>query len=344
MPPPSYGPWERVSHDLTEQLVALGHDVTLFAPRGTVTTANLVETVDEPLERSDGNPRLEEEMHLAIAMDAVSQGGFDVVHSHLHVHALVFGRLLPVPMLTTLHGAAWDPAHHELLRRYADMPYVSLSHAERSLLPELNYVATIANGIRVDEIPVGDGSGGYLAFAGRLAPEKGPDLAIAVAVATGLPLRLAGPVEDRHRAFFERILDGAPASVEYLGELDREELWDLVGGALALLMPLRWAEPFGLVVAESLAAGTPVIAWRMGAMPEIIHDGSTGRLVDDVEGAVRAVEHISDISRDACRQEAENRFSARMMARFYSAVYSGLVSQTISSSSWATGTVATRIP
>jgi glycosyltransferase involved in cell wall biosynthesis len=247
-------------------------------------------------------------------------------------------------MLTTLHGAAWDQAHHDLLHRYSEMPYVSLSHVERSLLPELNYVATIANGIRVEDIPMGDGRGGYLAFVGRIAPEKGPDLAIEVALAAGLPLRIAGPIEDRHREFFDRTIGGAPAGVDYLGELDREQLWTMLGGAAALLMPLRWPEPFGLVAAESLAAGTPVIAWRMGALPEIIEDGVTGRLVRDVSAAKHAVDHVDEISRDVCRRAAETRFSDRVMARHYSAVYSGLLSQTISSRSWDTGTVATRMP
>jgi glycosyltransferase involved in cell wall biosynthesis len=343
-PPPSYGPWERVTHDLTEQLVALGHAVTLFAPKGSVTTAELVETVDMPLTGGRGQPRLEEEKHLAIAMEAISEGAYDVVHSHLHVHALVFSRLVRPPVLTTLHGSAWDRANHDLLHRYAEMPYVSISHVERSLLPELNYVATIANGIRVDEIPVGDGQGGYLAFVGRIAPEKGPDLAIEVARAAGLPLRIAGPVEDRHRGFFDQTVGQAPAGVDYLGELDRPQLWALLGGAVALLMPLRWPEPFGLIVAESLAAGTPVIAWRMGAMPEIIEDGVTGRLVQDSAAAAGAVEQVGSMSREACRRAAETRFSDKVMARLYSAVYSSLRSQTISSSSWDTGTVATRMP
>jgi glycosyltransferase involved in cell wall biosynthesis len=333
-----------VTHDLTEQLVALGHEVTLFAPRGSETTSHLVETVDDALDASDRHPRLEEEKHLAIAMEAVRDGGFDVVHSHLHVHALVFSRMLATPMLTTLHGAAWDRAHHDLLHRYADMPYVSISYVERSLLPELNYVATISNGIRVQEIPLGDGLGGYLAFVGRFAPEKGPDLAVEVARATGLPLRMAGPVEDRYRDYFDEVVGGSSLDVQHLGELDRSELWALLGGALVLLMPLRWPEPFGLVVAESLAAGTPVIAWRLGAMPELIQDGVTGNLVDNTAEAIDAVGQVGDISRQMCRQSAENRFSDRVMARFYSAVYSGLLSQTISSRTWATGTVATRIP
>jgi glycosyltransferase involved in cell wall biosynthesis len=151
-------------------------------------------------------------------------------------------------------------------------------------------------------------------------------------------------VDGEHRAFFDEVMGGAPPEVEYVGELERDELWALLGAAVALIMPLRWPEPFGLVVAESLAAGTPVIAWRMGAMPELIQDGVTGRLVDNTADAVRAVGQIGLLSRPMCRQSAENRFSDRVMARFYSAVYSGLLSQTISSRSWATGTVATRIP
>jgi glycosyltransferase involved in cell wall biosynthesis len=155
---------------------------------------------------------------------------------------------------------------------------------------------------------------------------------------------MAGPVEDRYRDYFDEVVGGSSLDVQHLGELDRSELWALLGGALALLMPLRWPEPFGLVVAESLAAGTPVIAWRLGAMPELIQDGVTGNLVDNTAEAIDAVGQVGDISRQMCRQSAENRFSDRVMARFYSAVYSGLLSQTISSRTWATGTVATRIP
>jgi glycosyltransferase involved in cell wall biosynthesis len=151
-------------------------------------------------------------------------------------------------------------------------------------------------------------------------------------------------VDDQHREFFDEVVGGAPPQVEYMGELDRAQLWALLGGAVALIMPLRWPEPFGLVVAESLAAGTPVIAWRMGAMPELIEDGVTGRLVDSTAEAVLAVRQVDQLSRSICRQSAESKFSDRVMARFYSAVYSSLLSQTISSKTWATGTVATRIP
>lgn len=327
-PPSGYGPWERVAHDLTEQLVAMGHEVTLFAAAGSVTTARLIETIVAPLDSGGGDPRLEEERHLSIAMEAARSGAFDVIHSHLHVHGLIFSRLISIPILTTLHGVAWDPATHPLLLQYAEMPFVSLSDSERRFLPELNYVATIPNGIRTQEIPVGDG-GDYLAFAGRMAPEKAPDLAIATAHAAGLPLRLAGIVEDRHRDFFEEnVLAACTGDVEYLGPLGREDLWRLLGNAHALVMPLRWHEPFGLVAVESLATGTPVIGWRMGALPEIIDDGVSGFLVGDVPEAVRSVGLVSDLDRAACRAMAETRFSDSEMAAGYSKVYQRLAATT----------------
>jgi len=328
-PPSGYGPWERVAHDLTEQLVAMGHDVTLFAAAGSVTSARLIETAIAPLESSGADPRLEEERHLSVAMEASRDGLFDVVHSHLHVHGLVFSRLISTPIVTTLHGVAWDHATHPLLLQYAEMPFVSLSQSERAFLPELNYVATIPNGIRTSEIPIGGGDGGYLVFVGRMAPEKAPDLAVQIARSSGLPLRLAGIVEDRHRDFFEtKVLAARSSDIEYLGPLDRDDLWRLVGNARALVMPLRWNEPFGLVAVESLATGTPVIAWRMGALPEIVDDGVTGFLVEDVATAASSVELIGELNRANCRAIAENRFADTVMAAAYSAVYQRLLATT----------------
>ncbi|MET0697019.1 MAG: glycosyltransferase family 4 protein [Acidimicrobiia bacterium] len=328
-PPSGYGPWERVAHDLTEQLVAMGHDVTLFAAAGSASSARLIETVMAPLDSSGADPRLEEERHLSIAMEASRNGTFDVIHSHLHVHALVFSRLIGTPIVTTLHGVAWDPATHPLLLQYSEMPFVSLSQSERAFLPELNYVATVPNGIRTSEIPVGGGEGGYLVFVGRMAPEKAPDLAIETARSAGIPLHLAGIVEDRHRDFFEtKVLAACSREVEYVGPLDRDDLWRLLGGARAMVMPLRWHEPFGLVAVESLASGTPVIAWRMGALPEVIEDGISGYLVDDVGEAVDSVELIDSLDRAVCRTTAEARFSDVVMAANYSEVYRRLSATT----------------
>jgi glycosyltransferase involved in cell wall biosynthesis len=321
-PPPGYGPWERVAHDLTERLVADGHEVTLFATADSETRASLVATVEAPLSSVPPSERRQiEDEHIATAMGIASDGRFDVVHSHLHVHALSYAERLPCPLLTTLHGAAWDAAHYDELRQYAYLPFVSLSDRERDFMPELNYVATIPNGIRMEDFPPGRGTGGYVAFVGRLAPEKAPHLAVEVARQTGLLLRMAGVIEDRYRGYAEGVLAEGAGIVDYLGSLDRPELSLLLRDAMALVMPLEWDEPFGLVVVEALASGTPVVAWRRGAMPEIVEEGVTGYLVGDVQDAVNALSKVSAISREVCAAQARRRFSDAVMAARYGEVY-----------------------
>lgn len=324
-PPPGYGPWERVTHDLTENLVALGHDVTLFAAAGSETTANLVATTRVPLEEIPKTGRRDEEdRHITAALDVAVADELEIVHSHLHVHVLRQAGHLAPPLVTTLHGAAWDTTHHRLLRRHRRRPFVSLSDAERAFLPDLNYVATIPNGIATEDFPPGDGSGGYLAFVGRLVPEKAPHLAVEVASRAGHELLLAGVIEDQHRAYAHDVLTSAGSDVHYLGPLDRGELSSMLGAAKALVMPLLWDEPFGLVVVESLASGTPVVAWERGAMSEIIDHGETGFLVADVDGAVKAVGMVSDLARRDCAQRARERFSASVMADRYATLYRSL--------------------
>ena len=321
-PPPGYGPWERVTHDLTERLVAEGHEVTLFATAASETKASLVATVDRPLSSvSSSERRRIEDDHIATAMSIAADGRFDVVHSHLHVHALGYAEHLPCPLVTTLHGAAWDTAHFEKLRQFAHLPFVSLSDRERDFMPELNYVATIPNGIRMDDFPPGRGAGGYVAFVGRLAPEKAPHLAVEIARRAGLRLLMAGVIEDRYRDYAEGVLTEGRDVVDYLGSLDRPELSLLLRDAMALVMPLEWDEPFGLVVVEALASGTPVVAWRRGAMPEIVEESVTGYLVDGVEDAVNALSRVPALSRDACAAQARRRFSDAVMAARYGEVY-----------------------
>jgi len=321
-PPRGYGPWERVTHDLTERLVSDGHEVTLFATAESRTSARLVVTADRPLSEVPGTRRrAEEDQHIERAIRTAAKGEFDVVHSHLHVHALGHADRLSQAMLTTLHGAAWDRAHHEQLRRHAHQPFVSLSDRERLFLPELNYVATIPNGIRTHDFPAGAGGGGYLAFVGRLAPEKAPLLAIECARRSGRPLKIAGVIEEAHRDYAETVLALCRDDIEYVGALERPALSRLMREAGGLLMPLTWDEPFGLVVVESLASGTPVIAWRRGAMPEIVEDGVTGFLVDDVDEAVVAVARLESISRQTCATQAATRFSDSVMAERYTRLY-----------------------
>lgn len=350
LPPSGYGPWELIASNLTEELVQLGHDVTLFAAGGSVTSATLVQTIPYALETwpaaerdrprafdresglLEGPPdgAILEKLHIAACMERVSHGGFDVVHSHLHVHALVFGRLIPCPLVSTLHGAAWARSHHPILSAYKDLPFVSISDAERTLMPELNYVATVHNGIRLDDFPFEPRKDDYLLFAGRLSPEKGPDVAIDVARRAGRQLLMAGLIEPQYQDFFDsRIkphIDGK--SVEYLGLLSQKELAPVYRKAAGVLFTINWCEPFGLVAVEAQASGTPLIATRFGALPEIIVEGQTGFVVDSVEEAVAAVSKLGTISPMDCRRNVEQRFTASAMAEGYARVYRSLMHQT----------------
>ncbi len=328
IPPSGYGPWERVVADLTGGLIEEGHDVTLFGPAGSETPGHLVPTVPYPLDEwppSEGTPdhRVWEEIHVAALAEVVSSQDFDIIHSHLTVHPLGYASLLDPPMLTTLHGSAWNRAIHPALERFRDLPFVSLSLAERAFFPGLNYVATVHNGVDCTRFEPGSGKGGFLFFAGRMAPEKQPHLAIEVARRADLPVKLAGPVEERHRDYFEtEVATRLDAGIAvYLGDLKRGELVEAYREAAAVIMPLAWDEPFGLVVVESLASGTPVIGWRRGALPELIEDGVTGFVVDDVAGAVAAVANLGGLDRAVCRREAETRFSIPVMTRGYVAAY-----------------------
>lgn len=332
IPPVGYGPWEQVVANLTNGLVAHGHEVTFFGPAGSETGAELVATVPYPLDEwpevdSPPDHRIWEEMHIATMAELSAKGRFDLVHSHLHVHALGYASLLPVPMVTTLHGAAWNGAIHPALTHYKDLPFVSISDAERDMFPEVRYVGTVYNGIDCDRFPPGEGRGGYLLFAGRMAPEKAPHLAIEVARRTGRQLKMAGMIEDRHSDYFEDQVRPwlGGAMVEYLGPLDRSTLGTVYRDAAALLMPLCWPEPFGLVVAEALASGTPVIGWRRGSIPELIRDGVTGAVVDDVAGATAATARLADFDRGECRRDALARFSIEAMTRGYVKVYQNVL-------------------
>lgn len=324
-PPSGYGPWERVCHDLTEGLVELGHEVVVYAPHGSVTSGDLHPTVPMPLsaaaaEGVDG--RVWETHHIGQAVVESIRRRVDVVHSHLHVHALGYAPLMPMPMVTTLHGSAWDHNNHMILAAHSRQPFVSLSDSERQFFPGLNYVATVNNGVRLDDYRPTTNRGTGLAFVGRMAPEKGPHLAIAVAEASGLPLVLGGAVEPRHQAYFDQsVRPFLRGSVRFLGGVSRQRVAEILRGSLALVMPLSWDEPFGLVVVESLAVGTPVVAWKRGAMPELIEHGVTGYLVDDVEQAAEAVAAIGRLDRARCRAAAESRFGHLDMARGYVKAY-----------------------
>ena len=343
LPPGGYGPWEQVANNITEGLVKLGHDVTLFAAGGSRSNAKLVETVPYALETwpakeknrpqgydastglLEGPPdsRVLEELHIGACMERAAKGEFDVVHSHLHVHALPFGRLIPCPLVSTLHGATWVRAAHPMFMAYKELPFVSLSNAERTMLPGLNYVATVHNGIRVDDFPFEPVKDDYLLFAGRLAPEKGPAEAVELARRTGRRLLIAGMIEPQHEDYFNTKVkphvDGK--QIEYLGLLSQKDLAPYYRKAAAVLFLINWCEPFGLVAVEAQASGTPVIATRYGALPEIIREGQTGFVIDSVDQAASAVERLGEIDPAACRKNVEERFSLSVMAQGYESVY-----------------------
>jgi len=333
--------------NLTQELVALGHHVTLFCAAGAQTDAEQVETVPYPLgdwpEAETNRPReydpetgyLEgppdqrvwEQKHIATCMEAASSGRFDLIHSHLHVHALPFSRLIGCPLVSSLHGAAWARWHHPLFSEYRRCPFVSLSNAERQLFPELHYVDTVYNGVRLDDFPLQPNKEDFLLFAGRLSPEKGPVEAIQVAKKTGRRLVLAGMVEPQHQAYFDENikphLDGK--QIEYVGLLTQAELAPLYRNAAAVLFLINWCEPCSMVGIEAQASGTPLIGTRYGYLPEIIVDGQTGFLVDTLDEACEAVQRLGDLAPETCRRNCEERFSAPVMARGYEAVFRGLV-------------------
>lgn len=348
VPPTGYGPWEQIVFNLTEALIDQGHEVTLFAAPGSKTRAELVVTVPHPFslwpeaeramkQRFDdesglliGPPdfRALEQMHIAACMEAVQTGAFDLVHSHLHVHALVFSRLIACPMITTLHGSAWVKADHPVLDRYKDKPFVSISNAERTFKPDLNYVATVYNGIDLHNYTLSKIKDDFLLFSGRVAPEKGVVEAIRIAKGAGMKLMIAGMIEEVYRDYFEQAvqphLDGR--EVEYIGLLSQHELIGWYQRAKAVVCPIRWAEPFGLVTIEAQACGTPVLGRNIGAFTEIILDGETGFLFDSVDEGIASVAKLDRIDPDRCRKHVEERFSARIMAERYLDAYRRVLS------------------
>jgi glycosyltransferase involved in cell wall biosynthesis len=317
-PPRHYGPWENVVSLLTEQLVAMGEDVTLFATGDSVTRGKLAWVCERPYSEAPSlDPKVWECLHIAEVFRRADE--FDLIHNQFDFLPLSFSGFTRTPVVTTIHGFS-SPAILPVYRKYNKRTYyVAISESDKCA--ELDYIATIHHGIDLAQFPYRNRAGDYLLFFGRIHPDKGVHEAIEVAHRTGIRLVIAGIVQDE--AYFqeqvEPHIDGS--SVEYLGSVGPEKRQEVLGGALALLHLIHFDEPFGLSVVESMACGTPVIAFGRGSMPEIIHDGSTGFLVEDVDAAVQAVGRIETISRRRCRDEVEERFTCRRMADEYLAVY-----------------------
>jgi glycosyltransferase involved in cell wall biosynthesis len=319
-PPRHYGPWERVTGLLADGLVARGVDVTLFATLDSVTRATLDGVCPRPYEEDpEADGRIWEALHVAHALGR--SGDFDLVHNHLDWLPLAFARFARAPLVTTVHGFS-SPRILPAYRR-SGAAFVSISDADRA--PGLDYVATVHHGVDAGELPFAPVGGDALVCLGRIHPDKGTADAVAIARRAGRPLVLCGPVQDA-RYFEEEVaphVDGD--AVRYLGSVGPEERAGVLGAAACLLHPIAFAEPFGLSVVEAMVCGTPVLAYPRGAMPEIVQDGVTGRLVAGVGAAAAAVEDVAGLDRARCRRAALARFSADRMVDDYLAVYARLL-------------------
>jgi glycosyltransferase involved in cell wall biosynthesis len=328
VPPRLYGGTERIVSYLTEELVALGHDVTLFASGDSITAANLVPCVPKSL-------RLDESVinpipYYMLMLDHVRQRAddFDILHFHIDQFQFPLFRSIADRTITTLHGRQDLPDLLPLYLGFDDMPLVSISNDQRRPVPNANFMATVYHGLPLNlHRPIAAPRASYVAFLGRISPEKRPDRAIAIARALGVPLKIAAKVDRADEAYFtstiEPLLDGP--GVEFVGEINELQKTEFLGNAQALLFPVDWPEPFGLSMIEAMACGTPVLAFRCGSVPEIVDDGVTGAIVSTIEEAIAALPHVIALDRKRVRQRFDQRFSATRMAKDYVGVYRSLL-------------------
>ncbi len=328
VPPKLYGGTERVVAHLCDALVDLGHDVTLFASADADTKAQLFSVRDQAI-RLDPAPLKSDLAAHMIMLHEVRRlaDTFDVLHFHTDMLHFPLFEDMGSRTITTLHGRLDMKDLPGVYRRWPQFPLVSISDHQRRPMPWANWAGTVLHGMRNDLYRFAPQAQGYLAFLGRISPEKGPDRAIAIAKQLGMPLKIAAKVDAADAAYFkteiEPLLDHP--LIEFLGEIGGEQKSDLLGGAEALLFPIDWPEPFGLVMIEAMACGTPVVAFNCGSVPEVIEHGVTGFIVDGVEGAVQAIRRIGEVDRRRVRARFELRFSATAMARRYLDLYDRLI-------------------
>lgn len=337
VPPTGYGGTERVVATLTEELVRRGHEVTLFASGDSTTSARLVPIVPSALWHGT-SPSNDFAPHQARIYRTILNeiDDFDVVHSHLDYHGFPLAEAPGRPVVTTLHGRLDVPALLPIYRAFEQLPLISISGAQRRPLARANWIATIHHGIDLDEFTFNPARGGYLAFLGRISPEKGLDTAIRVARRTGQPLVIAArpplpfahdPEVQRDRAYYEQVIQPllVEPGIEMIGEVGGRTKDAFLGNASALLFPIRWPEPFGLVMVEAMACGTPVLALRDGSVPEVVEPGVTGFIGADEDDLVQTVARLDEIDRRRCRGAAEVRFSPAAMAERYETVFEQLL-------------------
>lgn len=318
VPPRNYGGTERCIYNITEALVEAGHEVTLFATGDSETSAHLVPMRDEPIRL---NPKIDATaLHLAMLERVYQQASqFDIIHSHLDYLTLPFAVASVTPTVITLHGRLDIPETTEVLRAFKKCNYIAISNSQRSQIPDLNWVSTIHHAIDLRRIAFYERSGSYLAFVGRIAPDKGPDRAILIAKQAGIPLKIAAKIDPEHRKYYETVIKPMlnDPLIEFLGPVNEKRKLDLMGNALALLLPISWPEPFGMVFIESLACGTPVLTCPHGSAPELLADGMTGYIRESTDDLVAAVGQLEQISRTGCREYVRQKFDIREMALEY---------------------------
>jgi glycosyltransferase involved in cell wall biosynthesis len=335
VPPRRYGGTERVVSYLTEELVRRGHDVTLFASGDSRTSARLAPTSEAALRERFTLQQMRDlgiPLHMAMIGEVMQRADeFDVIHCHLDFMPWSFEPFVHTPIVTTMHGRLDLHYLPPLLQRSPRTALVSISHHQRAPLAPYRprWLGTVYNGIPVEEFPVSQEPGDYFLFLGRIAPEKRPDWAIEIAKRSGIKLKIAAKVDPYDQEYFKREIEGLldHPLIEFLGEADEIEKRELLAGAYALLFPIDWPEPFGMVQAEALACGTPVLAMNRGSVPEVLRHGVTAMVGDSVDELVALAPRIREIDRRACRREAERRFSARAMAEGYERVYKRLIAE-----------------
>jgi glycosyltransferase involved in cell wall biosynthesis len=329
VPPRKYGGTERVVSYLTEELVRLGHEVTLFASGDSRTSARLKAVCPEALRWDSSIVNQHAPLSLLLEKAFNSQEKFDLIHAHIGFLGFPLARHCTTPVLTTLHDPLDTPEAATVFHEFDDLPLVSISNAQRRPIPWANWQETVYHGMPHHLCTFHPQPGQYLAFLGRITPVKRPDHAIEIAKRVGIPLRIAAKVDPTDRAYFkeeiEPLLDHP--LVEYIGEINDSEKNTFLGNALALLAPIEVSEPFGLVLIEAMASGTPVVAYRRGSIPEIIDEGITGFVCDSLEQMVEAVHHIPRLDRHRCRQVFEARFTANRMAQDYAQLYERLLDE-----------------
>lgn len=323
VPPKLYGGTERVIHYLTEELVRRKHEVTLFASGDSVTNAQLIPITPQALRL---NPDCVDPLaHSIVQLEKVMRKAkeFDIIHFHTDFLHFPFSSRCDTPCITTLHGRLDIPDLQPLYNEFPRQRLISISKSQRLPLPQANWTGTVYHGLPAGLHPLQDGSGGYLAFIGRISPEKGVDQAIRIAIECNCPLKIAAKIDKVDQYYFEkhiaRLIDHS--LVEYVGEINEQQKTSFLGKAKALLFPINWSEPFGLVMIESLSCGTPVIAFKNGSVPEVIDHGITGFIVESIPEAVQAVGRIGELPRPAIRRVFEEKFTAGRMAEDYLRLY-----------------------